>query len=481
MTPGPAWMDVVARLPQGPGRVLLHSTRDDDGLGRASFAAVAPRASIVVRGSRVTIREADTVSVFDTDEPLAALAEFVEEHRWASADHRAVGEVPAFAGAQDTHTRASASVPTAVPSVVPTVMGYIGYEVGARVEHVEARPGPSAVPGVPDAVLYAYDAVITWNGSEPHPRILARSPTAHAACARMLQHAPTVGSAPQLGPLQPVQDGDAHCARIHAAQALIAAGDIYQVNLARQWQAACLAPGDPLALYAVLAEMAPAPYAGFCEFEGGTLFSASPELFIAQRGRSIETRPIKGTRPRGGDAAADRALAADLCGSVKDSAEHNMIVDLERNDLGRICDVGSVHVAPLGYIVKLPHVLHRISRVMGKLAGNVDVKAMLYAMFPGGSITGAPKVRAMQVIRALEPFGRGPYCGALGWFGADACELAIAIRVGVLTRDALTAWVGGGIVADSVALDELRETDDKLRGWQQALATLAVHATHAKR
>ncbi|MBP9088752.1 MAG: anthranilate synthase component I family protein, partial [Kofleriaceae bacterium] len=258
--------------------------------------------------------------------------------------------------------------------------------------------------------------------------------------------------------------------------AYIAAGDVYQVNVARRWSAQVLAPGDALALLASIDGLAPAPYSGMLEFAGATLVSASPEMFLQQRGRRVETRPIKGTRPRTGDVRQDAAARADLMQSEKDSAEHLMIVDLERNDLGRICDVGSVQVSEIGYVVELPQLYHRVSRVRGTLRAEVGIAALLQATFPGGSITGAPKVRAMQIIAELEPWPRGPYCGGFGWFGsadgAVALELAIGIRIGVLTANALHVYVGGGIVADSDPRAEVRETDDKLAGWRAALQQL---------
>ncbi|HEX4419894.1 MAG TPA: chorismate-binding protein, partial [Kofleriaceae bacterium] len=237
--------------------------------------------------------------------------------------------------------------------------------------------------------------------------------------------------------------------------------------LARRLVARIAAPGDPLALYRVLAEVAPAPYGALIEADGLTLVSGSPERFLASVGDRIETRPIKGTAPRGDGAA--RALA----GSPKDAAEHLMIVDLERNDLGRIAETGSVTVDQLGYVVELPALCHLVSRVSARPRPGTGYAALLRATFPGGSITGAPKLRAMQLIDELEPVRRGPYCGAFGYFGAGgALELALAIRIGVLVRNELHVHVGGGIVADSEARAELAETELKAAGWVAALDRL---------
>jgi para-aminobenzoate synthetase component I len=227
-----------------------------------------------------------------------------------------------------------------------------------------------------------------------------------------------------------------------------------------------LAPGDALAVYRALLDTAPAPYGALIEGDGVTVISGSPERFLALAGDRVETRPIKGTRPRtpGG--------ALELRESAKDAAEHLMIVDLERNDLGRIAETGSVRVDDLGYIVELPGLYHKVSRVSAKPRAGLGHAALLRATFPGGSITGAPKVRAMQLIDELEPAWRGPYCGALGFFGPGALELAIAIRIGVIAASELRVHVGGGIVADSDPEAELAETETKAAGWVAALAKL---------
>jgi anthranilate/para-aminobenzoate synthase component I len=252
-------------------------------------------------------------------------------------------------------------------------------------------------------------------------------------------------------------------ARVDRIRDYLAAGDVYQVNLARRHVAKVIAPGDALAVYTALAEVAPAPYGALIECDGATLLSGSPERFLGLVGDRIETRPIKGTH-----AASATALAE----SAKDAAEHLMIVDLERNDLGRVAQTGTVTVDDLGYVVELPGLYHKVSRVSARLRDDVGHAALLRATFPGGSITGAPKVRAMQIIAELEPARRGPYCGALGYFGPGTLELAIAIRIGVIVAGELRVHVGGGIVHDSDPAAELAETDVKAAGWVATLDKL---------
>jgi anthranilate synthase component 1 len=273
-----------------------------------------------------------------------------------------------------------------------------------------------------------------------------------------------VGAAPWLGPLAADDDGERHCARVARILEYIRAGDVYQVNLARRLVSRISAPGDALRVYAALAEVAPAPYGALIEADGVTVISGSPERFLGAVGDRIETRPIKGTRPRtaGG--------AQELAASAKDAAEHLMIVDLERNDLGRVCRVGSVRVDAFAEIASLPTVHHLVSTVRGRLRADVDLAALLAATFPGGSITGAPKIRAMEIIAELETEARGVYTGALGLLapGGDV-ELGLPIRTAVVRDGTLTYGAGGGIVADSDAGRELAECWTKTSGLRRVL------------
>ncbi|HEY4395628.1 MAG TPA: anthranilate synthase component I family protein, partial [Polyangia bacterium] len=229
-------------------------------------------------------------------------------------------------------------------------------------------------------------------------------------------------------------------------------------------------PGEPTALAAALRERAPAPHAAFLAGAGAdalTILGNSPERFLSLGiDGTVETRPIKGTRPRGADTATDRQIAAELTRAPKDRAEHVMIVDLERNDLGRVCRPGSVEVARLAEVVSLPTVHHLVSTVRGRRRPEIGLAALLAATFPGGSVTGAPKRRAMQIIDELEPAPRGAYTGATGWLGAAGdLDLAIAIRTAVLRAGTLEVSVGGGIVADSTPEGELGETEVKARAF----------------
>jgi len=249
----------------------------------------------------------------------------------------------------------------------------------------------------------------------------------------------------------------------------IARGDVYQGNLCQQFRVRYA--GDSFEAYACLARSSPAPRSAYLEADGFALASLSPETFVCTaRPGELVTLPIKGTRPRGATLAADRAAAEALRRSEKDQAELLMIVDLERNDLSRICRAGTVEVTELAGLRSYPAVHHLVARVRGRLASGVGAAALLRATFPGGSITGAPKIRAMEILRDLEPVRRGPFTGSLFWFGDDGrLDSSILIRSWVFGRELAWLGAGGGIVADSEPEAEWQESNHKARALTAAL------------
>lgn len=254
------------------------------------------------------------------------------------------------------------------------------------------------------------------------------------------------------------------------ALAHIAAGDVYQANLARTWRAALPEGTRPAALYASLRTANPGAFAGIAELGGLTILSSSPERLVRVRGRRIDTRPIAGTRPRSGP--ADAAAIAELTGSPKERAEHVMLIDLERNDLGRLCEPGTVAVDEFMVVESYAHVHHIVSNVSGDLRPDVTPGAVIRALFPGGTITGCPKVRCMQLIGELEGAGRGAYTGAIGYLGPDgSLDLNILIRTMTLHEGTIDLRAGAGIVADSDPARELDETRAKARGLLRALGS----------
>ena len=255
---------------------------------------------------------------------------------------------------------------------------------------------------------------------------------------------------------------------IKLIQRYIQAGDVFQVNLARRWQGEL--SGDALGLYQALTQSNPAPFGGFADLGEVQIISSSPERLVRARHGVIDTRPIAGTHPRSSDPAQDVQLKAQLLATAKERAEHIMMVDLERNDLGRICKPGSVTVPALLDVVTYAHVHHLESTVRGELRPDVTPGEIIRALFPGGTITGCPKVRCMQIIRELEPSPRLAYTGSMGFLNHDgSLDLNILIRSFMLQGKQLQFWAGAGIVADSVAQRELQETRAKAKGLLRAL------------
>ena len=349
---------------------------------------------------------------------------------------------------------------------IPAVVGWLSYDLGRGFIGLPARAGGDHA--WPLVEVHSHDAV--WvREAGGGATIFAHDEKAARRLADRLAR-PAVAVPVGVGALTADHRDELFLEGVARILEYLRAGDAYQVNLSRRLSAAC-APGAAVAvaLAAALRARAPAPHAALiAAVDGeGALVGNSPERFLAVAADgTIETRPIKGTRSRGETPEADRAAAAALAASPKDRAEHVMIVDLERNDLGRVCRTGSVEVTSLARVVALPTVFHMVSTVRGRLRPDVGLSALLEATFPGGSITGAPKRRAMQIIDELEPAARGPYTGATGWLGAAGdLDLAIAIRTALVRGGRLSLSVGGGIVADSTPEGELAETEIKARAF----------------
>ncbi|CAN5836853.1 hypothetical protein BH11VER1_BH11VER1_35330 [soil metagenome] len=268
---------------------------------------------------------------------------------------------------------------------------------------------------------------------------------------------------------EPQMDKATFCELVRRAQRYIEAGDIYQVNLSYPWKAAWPEGLNSWAFYERLREASPTPYGAYFNLRGTQVFSASPECFIRISGRHIVTRPIKGTRPRGDSMDSDARYATELMTSPKERAELIMITDLERNDIGQVCEFGSVHVSELLKLERYAQVQHLVSTVEGTLRQDVDQFDAFMACFPGGSISGAPKKRALEIIRELEPHQRGLYTGAIGYFGFNGeSQFSIAIRTAWRTGNTVQFHTGAGIVADSDPEREWEETQHKAAGLLQA-------------
>ncbi|MBM3859482.1 MAG: aminodeoxychorismate synthase component I [Verrucomicrobia bacterium] len=341
-------------------------------------------------------------------------------------------------------------------------IGYFGYDLKNLIEQLPATARDDL--RLPDCWFAFYDDVLTFDHHR-HTAWRTSSPAAHAPVAPFCYN---YNKNPRLDqpPLHSNFSQDQYRAAIRRAKDYIADGDIYQVNLSQRFQ--CGITASPLQLYAALRAANPAPYCAYLDIGDAQILSSSPECFLRLAGRDILTRPIKGTLPRHRD-------ARDLLRSPKDNAELLMITDLERNDLGKVCEFGSVHVPDLVRVESYATVHHLVATVAGQLRPDVSHVQALRACFPGGSITGAPKIRAMEIIDELEPHARGVYCGAIGYFGHDGnSHFNIAIRTVVHQSGLLTFHAGGGIVADSEPDAEYDETLAKAEGILRALDQLRL-------
>ena len=359
------------------------------------------------------------------------------------------------------------------------MIGFLSYDLAPRIEVLPRRLAPdSSIPALHFG-LYDTFALIDHDRNEAGLWAVDLLGEGDRAVQdrlddwrRQLDREPPRRPTSRLAtPVRPDQTRIEYRKMIHRAKRYIEAGDIFQVNLAQRF--AATGSVDPVALDARLQLSSPAPYSASLSWGASAILSQSPELFYETSGRSILTRPIKGTRPRSADPALDRALVAELLASAKDEAELTMIVDLERNDLGRVCEFGSVRVTDPRSVRSFPNVHHTDATVAGQLrpdAGPVDI---VRAMFPGGSITGAPKIRAMEIIDELEPCRRGVYTGSIGYWSLNGrSAFNIAIRTVVIDGHQIRYHVGGGIVADSDPEAEYEETLAKGRALFGTLSRL---------
>ncbi len=354
---------------------------------------------------------------------------------------------------------------------------FLAYELAGQVEPVLQLPQASG--SLPVALALRCPAAVLRDRTSGE--CVAVAEAGHEAMLDAIAaDAVAAGALPPLPAWRPPAGIDEEAperftANVRRVLDYLAAGDLFQANISRGWQARFDAPApEAAALFARLREHNPAPFAGIFAGEGWAVVSASPERLVSVRGDLVETRPIAGTRPRfAGD--DDAARVRELVGNPKERAEHIMLIDLERNDLGRVCAPGSVEVDELMTVESYAHVHHIVSNVRGRLRADATPGATIRAVFPGGTITGCPKVRCMQVIAELEGQGRGAYTGAFGWLNRDGdLDLNILIRSAELEGDAGGAAVlrfrtGGGIVADSDPQRELDETRAKARGMLRAL------------
>lgn len=370
------------------------------------------------------------------------------------------------------------------------VVGYFGYDMVRAIERLPNAPPRTLM--VPDALFIFTSAVIIVDNLRAEARIVVAAPTtagmSDAELSRAHQEAlDTIAQLERrlrgpavLAPLELRRDApratgrstysrEAFMRDVERIREYIFAGDVFQALLARRTVAAH--DFDTVALYRALRAVNPSPYMFCLEYDGTALIGSSPELLVRVADDVITLRPIAGTRPRGQNAAEDEAFARDLLADEKERAEHVMLVDLGRNDVGRVARYGTVAVTDFMRVERYSHVVHLVSDVEGRLRDGIGAIDVLRATFPAGTMTGAPKVRAMEIIDELEPERRGPYAGAVGYIAADrrAMDLCISIRACVIANGEVSVQAGAGIVADSVPDREWEETESKMRAMLTAI------------
>lgn len=383
-------------------------------------------------------------------EPFAATQQLLSDHLDADLSTEPCAELP-FSGG---------------------LLGLFGYEIGRALEQMPEQLKPQ--PSFPSASVGVYSWAIVVDHGKQKTTLVLRPETPEPlrtqilACVNVATDAPPTSAFALTSPWNDEFPEANYRAAFAKLQSYIRAGDCYQVNLARRFSAEF--SGDPFTAYLHLREIAAAPFSAYLESEDGAVLSLSPERFLAAENSELLTQPIKGTAPRSADAEQDRQLAEKLQQSEKNRAENLMIVDLLRNDLGRSCTPGSIHVEQLFELQSFATVHHLVSSIRGGLRPDLHALDALRNCFPGGSITGAPKIRAMEIIDELEPHARSVFCGAIGYVDADGrMDTNITIRTLLACEQALYAWAGGGIVSDSNADDELKETRDKIDPLLRAL------------
>ncbi|MDJ0910560.1 MAG: aminodeoxychorismate synthase component I [Woeseiaceae bacterium] len=347
---------------------------------------------------------------------------------------------------------------------------YLGYELAAQTEPVLELADDPLLPCAfavrcPAALIREHDSGRCWLVIEDGADISAEQIRADVAATRRAGM-PDGMSPPVTCEERPEDFLEA----VVRAREYIAAGDIYQANLSRAWHVEVDERLEPEMVYAALCSANPAPFAGLLHWEGTNVISSSPERLLSVRDGIASTRPIAGTRPRSADPDVDSSLSTELFANAKERAEHVMLIDLERNDLGRVCEAGSVEVDEMMVLESYAHVHHIVSNVRGRLRANVTPGEAIRAVFPGGTITGCPKVRCMQIISELEDSPRGAYTGSFGYLNRDgSLDLNIMIRTMVMRGNRIQFRAGSGIVADSEPDAELAETRAKAEGLLRSL------------
>ncbi len=462
-------LSTYLKLARGPYSYLLESVQGGEKWGRYSIIGLPCSARLRVTGNEVCIeRGADVLERETTDDPLESIRSF-----------QACFRVPELPG---------------LPRFSGGLVGFFGYDTVRYIEpHLGRGQKPDPIGG-PDILLLVSDELVVFDNLAGRLYVVIHVDPADADAyargerrldelVRQLGQAPPARPAPAVAPA--VTEADfvsgftqpAFEAAVERAREYIRAGDIMQVVLSQRLSVPYAAA--PLDLYRALRTLNPSPYMYYFDFDEFHVVGSSPEILVRLEGDTITVRPIAGTRPRGRDEAEDKELERELMADPKELAEHLMLVDLGRNDVGRVARVGSVRVTDKMVIERYSHVMHIVSNVTGHLRAGMDAIDVLRATFPAGTVSGAPKVRAMEIIDELEPVKRGVYSGAVGYIGWNGnLDTAIAIRTAVIRDATLHIQAGAGIVADSVPRREWDETMNKARAVFRAVSMVAGGLEH---
>jgi len=462
-------VSAMLKLADGkPNSFLLESVEGGDQRGRYSFIGLKPDVIWRCHGDKAQLNR----------RALADAEDFapcpVAETKGALASLRAL---VAESTIED--------MPANLPPMAAGLVGYMGYDMVRLVEPVPDGNKPRF--DLPDGQFLRPTAMAIFDNVDdsvtlatpvrPRPGIDART-AYNMACERLAdlvsdldRSLPSLPASDQAGKPLPEPEANMteadYCAMVTKAKEYITAGDIFQVVLSQRLKVPFKLP--PFALYRSLRRTNPSPFLVYLDFGGYALVGSSPEILVRLRDGKVTVRPIAGTRPRGADESADVAYAADLLSDPKELAEHLMLLDLGRNDVGRVSQMGTVTVTERNIIERYSHVMHIVSNVEGRLNPKYDAMDALFAGFPAGTVSGAPKVRAMQIIEELEPDRRGPYAGCIGYFSANgSLDTCITLRTGLVMDGELHIQAGAGIVADSVPASEHQECRNKARALLRA-------------
>lgn len=423
---------LFSKVESQPWAMLLRSASDTHIDSRFDILVAHPIVTLTTFGDETEVREPSGVTL-SQDDPFELLAT-LQQHYLPALQYS--DDLPFIGGA----------------------LGYFAYDLGRRVERLPSLAEHDLT--APDMAVGLYEWAIVVDHQLKTARVIGQNiENAESLLADSNQKplTPFALSSPWQSNMTP----NSYREKFTQVQEYLLSGDCYQINLAQRFQAHY--QGSEWLAYLKLEQFNLAPFSAFIRTEQGAILSVSPERFLQVKDRIIETKPIKGTRPRSGDPVVDAANAAELAQAEKDQAENLMIVDLLRNDIGRVAKPGSVHVPKLFDIESFPAVHHLVSTIRAELDSQYDCADLLRACFPGGSITGAPKVRAMEIIEELEPHRRSAYCGSIGYISRHGrMDTSITIRTLVAQNQQLYAWAGGGVVADSQCEAEYQETLDKL-------------------